>query len=427
MAPPNQCNSGRTGLQRVNNNTSPIMDSAELIAGASTLVRLKKDRKAASLKYRKKKHLKNQISKNNGNTLFKIKKTKIWHGNTTSGRWIQVSQLCRPGELSRLGSPGMKGTLFHGIVVMMADGSYEAVEQSLIMRDTPVVARHGSHQTSKGTCAVQVTGECFEGQYIRVRWCDGKEQWLNAHQVEPILYRKRKSKPILDRFVAGGAANVSEMTNPPKTTVKMSVLNKRYLLAKNHMTQHIVCTIPQAMAIAFADSDGKMKRKKEDVIANVHGIAQSLVDLSLTYAVFRGEITGSISDSFDCAFGLDRNSNTNNHHNGIYLDTLRSITTIGKLSKRKQALSNRWQSRKKICVVAQCNNCARLELGDYCIKHNPKPPKMCNSCKLRRPKRKGGLCEPCFNKVYDYARSECIMCKARSARKHGGKCSDCLS
>ena len=48
-----------SGLKRVNNNTSHIIDSAELIAGASTLVCLKKDRKAASLKYRKKKHLKN--------------------------------------------------------------------------------------------------------------------------------------------------------------------------------------------------------------------------------------------------------------------------------------------------------------------------------------------------------------------------------
>lgn len=356
-------------------------------------------------RYRTRKHYFDQIKQINNGRPFTNKVITVWDGDVSRGGWIQVTQLSHIGSVYVRGSRSKKGKSLIGVVAMRANGECLAIEHSLIrlVHGHPCVAKQGSHKTAKGTFAKQLTGKCFNGIYIRVLWDTLEEEWLFSHQVEQFSCKKRIAKTT-KRYVPGAASDLVQEKRK-KIPVKIKFLKKQYSLASEQFSvvpeqlhQPSLCKISTATQIAF--SDGNDKGFKKCIVKQT----QSLVELSLTYDVLRGNLCGGT-------------------HN-MYMDAIAIAVNMNEVENKKAAMAAQWNRRKKNCAAKDCSNYAHCSHGNYCTKHSQKPKKLCVVCNIFLPRHKGGLCKKCFNEQ-NKNKEKCTVCQVRTPRQFGGKCSVC--
>jgi hypothetical protein len=94
--------------------------------------------------------------------------------------------------------------------------------------------------------------------------------------------------------------------------------------------------------------------------------------------------------------------------------------------KKEQKKNKTPECSKEGCTTKAHGNTQFL----YCLRHNPNP-KMCTNCNDNQARRKGGLCNKCFNKTpKDDNALICQGCvglgNKRKPRKVGGFCTSCI-
>jgi len=179
--------------------------------------------RATELQLRKKKHYLNEAKKANKiipHPKFVKKKTVVWHGDTVTGSWITVMQLCHAGSvIFNYGVRGVRGKRVMGFVGMMDDNTYDVIPRKSMQIFKPCMAKQGLHRTAKACVATQLTEPMFDGKYVRVRWdSTSDEQWLYTHQIEETTSKKRKIKPPQrwspGRKGRGGEGQITPGRNP---------------------------------------------------------------------------------------------------------------------------------------------------------------------------------------------------------------------
>ena len=422
----------------------------------------KKHRKEIYLKARRKKHFLKEVIKMNGGKRFDEKKIVVWYGDMVSGVWTTVTQLSPLGEVRDVGEGGNKGNMINGFVGRMPDGGHNAIDQSLIriQQAQPCMARQGLHKTAKSTIATRLTGECFGGCHVRVRWDTSEEEWLYTHQIENMTTAKRQTKPI-NRFCPGKKEGGSSTSKAGRVGKKRNTdFDKQYLAAYEQMGEDRNCTISHAIDAAFTNGEGgengtvtKKRSSKE-----CDDINKELCQLSLTYEVLRGNTGGVISEAFDFALGISRPKDKPKADDGgkggdekgiecepkadeggkggdekgiecdVYMNAIADLVNGKNSETKKRASLSQWHMRKKSCQSPECSRYAHKSIGRgvYCAGHTPKKwRKLCNMCNINLAKRKGGLCQACFKGEAEDERV-CTICKVRRSRMANGCCTSCL-
>ena len=405
----------------------------------------KKRRKEIHLRARRKKHFLKEAAKMKGGDIFEERDIIVWYGDMVNGGWTTVTQLSPLGEVRDFGGWGKKGKLINGFVGRMANGGHEPVEQSLmrIQHPPPCIAKQGLHYTAKGTIATQLTGACFGGCRIRVKWATSEEQWLYTHQVEQMTkQKKRQAKPI-DRFSPGkkGEGGSTSFRMGRSKIARKNDFEKHYLVASEKLRGNQNCTISQAMTTAFPNEcevdNGMCSEKRGGNSRKNNDLCQSLIGLSLTYEVLRGNMPGIISEAVDIALGVNRHKDMGDVSLGgnihmdkegkgcdVYMNAIACAVDGKYINSRNLASIHKWNRRKRQCMFQQCSNNAHLTDGEYCLRHTQRKRTFCITCKFNTVKRKGGLCTSCFESQPN--ERKCHICKVRSSRRANGCCSACL-
>ena len=406
------------------------------------------ERKDQRKKSKTKEHYLRQVNEINGENKFEPTPLTIWEGSKDDGRWTSVIQLSRLGNVTPRGTKaGVRANPVRGVVAKNDQDNHFHIEQKFMKRllDNFVSVKQSTHANAKGSNAKQLTGNI--GGYVLVQWLSNNEEvWTVPLLIEPFdSTRKRKSNRP-DHFVPGGSSNVPFMI--------VDYLNERqhrkqFLHGCKELGWELDTKEERDAGRGGCDEEkdeiDKRKEKNDDEkderegeistassvslamdrIPKKDGDSQytrDLVHLSLIYlAISRARRCESISEEFDRAVGIE-----GQHNNGKYVNFIVSYTITNLDGVRAAKEREKWENRKQPCKIDNCSTLAHNTSQEgYCLKHDDKKQK-CSICKVRLSRRKGGLCNQCFHKVYDPSNAKCYKCNLHQPRKFGGLCRKCV-
>ena len=298
-----------------------------------------------------------------------------------------------------------------------------------IRRNEPCNVKEIKMGQEKGHLATVVTGEfpLTVGGRSCVRlvmWPSGEYWWLQPDEIKPLVGETRKKdstkfywpgeeetcldrKKSLKMDLKGGDA-VFPVTGTPGDCLEEAMkVAKETVVFKNGS-----CDVSMAIKCGMSMipkkiPSKKMKTMSEESIKTV----EKLLDLSLTYSFLRQEgpnVRGKIS-AFDELLGADVSGDAN------YAKSLADLIAMKEHGGAVPAL--------KLAVMNE---------GGGKQKRRKTPDKKCTNCKKRGARRKGLLCNPCFEALNPPAEGDkwCRVCGPfgykNKPRQRGGRCSDCI-
>ena len=399
-----------------------------------------------------------QIKKLNGLTTTE-ESVMVWKGDMTDGKRTSATQLTPFGQVRGLSSQGRRPEFFYGAIVTFGnkfDREYCTIPKEYFKDIKPCYAKWLTHKGAKEFPAFMWSGACFTSMhggrgYIYVdlgKW-DGKDnqRWLPAVQVN--ICSSRASKTV-NRYSPNGKVvkrdDVSFFKggdNYRKACTESEV--EIYYEFFNHKDiWGAVLPVDELFYLAdckwITYSMKKIEGREEELINLTPKASPKspLIELSLIFDIFRGNMRGILGKDIDDALGVchdvpDDDKSGQELGASIYLDAVAGIVNDVGHRARMQYLKSIQQQRRTPCKVSGCKSFAHHLFGKdgVCFKHGDKSKKkVCKICKKNLQARRGGLCGPCFKKrngvITDGGQGKCRTCKVRDARRNGWRCTQCL-
>ena len=298
-----------------------------------------------------------------------------------------------------------------------------------IRRNEPCNVKEIKMGQEKGHLATVVTGEfpLTVGGRSCVRlvmWPSGEYWWLQPDEIKPLVgetrkkggtkfYRPGEEETFLDRKKSLKMDLKGEDVAFPVTGTTGDCLEVAMKWAKGTvLRKNGSCDVLEAIECGMSMIPKEIPSKEMKTMSGESiKTVEKLLDLSLTYSFLRQEepnVRGKIS-ALDEILGADVSGDAN------YAKSLADLIAMKEHAGAVPALKS-----------------AVMNEGGGKQKRRKTPDKKCTNCKKRGARRKGLLCNPCFEALNPPAEGDkwCRVCGPfgykNKPRQRGGRCSDCI-
>lgn len=446
-------------------------------------------RKRAKRSYEKLQYEKQFPKLNNGNSMLKPKKIQFIDGQPVPGqclatsqiKWRDANQMTCSGNVVCPYTRG-KEILENHVIAVLPNGSYKAIEEGRIRLDPQPQVTYRSYHMKAGTLVKQHTRGCSgrgnNKQYCLIRYENNQYQWVPEEEIiqteegrrrnirKPKFYQNQSQNGDLHYKPQNDDNAAREGEHVPFVIPAHQYPRFKKIWSTAKSLVGIEPSISSAVTEALFEHPVR-EGTGEEGTPNI----KIMTETSLLYERLREKIEGKyppledvIGGELEYVAGMS-NLVRNGHVLGregsnvmvrqlLQLSSADAKEEEGKTPTRDEggegdslaqskknksdedlAPQHDWKQKqpqkviKNMCHHPGCSTPAHSSTLPHCKRHSKRPKLLCVNCQKCQAKRKGKLCEACFQKLHpneSLCRHCSLMGYARKPRMFGGLCNKCI-